>query len=76
MSRALSRVAYLRDVLGFDLSTWNLADRAHRVACSQCAALVINGTPTHETGCPNATHECAGCNARLPMNVKYCEDCK
>lgn len=24
------------------------------VQCSQCAALVINGTACHETGCPNS----------------------
>lgn len=71
-----SRVKYLRETLGFDLSTWCLADRAHSVRCSQCEALVINGTPTHERGCPNATHECAGCNARVPANVKYCNDCR
>jgi hypothetical protein len=26
-----------------------------RVRCSQCEAMTINGTPTHETGCPNVT---------------------
>lgn len=26
-----------------------------RGGCSQCAALSINGLPTHETGCPNAS---------------------
>ncbi len=34
--------------LGFDKST------THRVSCSQCEALVINQTPCHEHGCPNA----------------------
>jgi hypothetical protein len=47
-----------------------------RASCDQCAALSINGVPTHETGCPNARHECAGCNALVPVRVKYCEDCK
>jgi hypothetical protein len=46
------------------------------IRCSQCAALVINGTPTHETGCPNAMHECRGCNELVPMRVKYCDDCR
>lgn len=45
------------------------------VACSQCEALVINGTPTHEPGCPHATHECRGCNAQIPMRQRYCGDC-
>jgi hypothetical protein len=46
-----------------------------RVGCSQCEALVINGVPTHEHGCPNATHECKGCNAIVPHRQTYCEDC-
>lgn len=48
------------------------------VACSQCQSLVINGVPTHETGCPNATKECAECVARIPARpwAKYCEDCQ
>jgi hypothetical protein len=45
------------------------------VACSQCQSLVVNGTATHERGCPNAMHECNGCNALVPMRVRYCEDC-
>lgn len=65
---------YLRDVLGFDLSTSTRA--GSRVECSQCAAAVINGIPAHETGCPNATHECAGCNARIPVRQRYCEECR
>jgi len=34
--------------------------------CSQCEALVINGIAAHEPSCPNAVHECRGCNALLP----------
>jgi RNA polymerase subunit RPABC4/transcription elongation factor Spt4 len=45
------------------------------VGCSQCEALVINGVACHETGCPNATHECHGCNAIVPMRQKYCAEC-
>ena len=37
--------------LGFDLST------KHRIKCSQCEALYINGTPCHEQGCVNETYE-------------------
>jgi hypothetical protein len=39
--------------LGFDLSRYCRADGYYRVRCSQCEALVINGIPSHETGCPN-----------------------
>jgi len=46
------------------------------VKCNACAALVINGVATHEIECPNAMHECAGCNVLVPMRVKYCEDCR
>lgn len=63
--------------LGFDRSShvFGLPKR-FAVACSQCEALVINGTPTHETGCPNAVHECHGCNAMIPMRQKYCAECQ
>ena len=37
---------------GFDLS--RVDDGTVRIGCSQCDALVINGTPCHERGCPNA----------------------
>lgn len=46
-----------------------------RLACSQCDALAINGTATHETGCPNAVHECNGCNDLVPQNHRYCASC-
>lgn len=38
---------------GFDRSTVRPFTRSAYVACSQCQALVINGHPTHEGGCPN-----------------------
>lgn len=60
-------------VLGFDNST--KSGRHLRVGCSQCEALVINGTPTHETGCPHAMHECAGCNEVIPIRQRYCATC-
>jgi hypothetical protein len=60
--------------LGFDLAQRTRAGLT--VRCSQCAALVINGTPTHEHGCLNAKHECAGCNALVPVRVKYCGECQ
>jgi hypothetical protein len=66
-------VEYLES-LGFDNSS-RLAPSRYHVACSQCAALVINGTPAHETGCPNETHECAVCIAQIPNRQQYCDDC-
>ena len=67
-------LSYVRGALGFDLSTHT--GKRIRPKCSQCEALVVNGVPTHEAGCPNKTHECRGCNARIPMNQRYCEDCQ
>lgn len=63
--------------LGFDRSA-NTFGRENllSVACSQCESMVINGVPTHERGCPNTKHECAGCEALVPRGQKYCEDCK
>lgn len=62
---------------GFDASAHTFGrSNLISVACSQCQALVINGTPTHERGCPNAMHECDGCDALVPANVRYCEDCR
>lgn len=39
--------------LGFDLTAYDRSTGYYRVRCSQCAALVINGVPCHERGCPN-----------------------
>jgi hypothetical protein len=60
---------------GFDKTTTHQGVKGVRVGCSQCDALVINHVACHETGCPNAVHECAGCNNLIPMRQKYCEDC-
>ena len=38
---------------GFDGSYYNRESGYHKIRCSQCEALVINGYPCHETGCPN-----------------------
>lgn len=40
---------------GFDQSYYDKDSGAYRVKCSQCEALCINGTATHEHGCPNQT---------------------
>jgi len=59
--------------LGFDRSD---SDGTHvSVKCSQCAALVINGTPCHERGCPNRTKECAECETRIPHYRHLCDGC-
>ncbi len=54
-----SNIEYYRDTLGFDLSVSE--EYGCTIRRSQCEAPVINGVPTHETGCPNATQECKGC---------------
>jgi hypothetical protein len=72
--RALENLIHL----GFDntepVDKWGTSG-AFSVGCSQCQALVINGVATHEHGCPNAMHECKGCDALIPMRREYCEDC-
>lgn len=66
--------------LGFDLSALGREESPGiftvDVGCSCCDALCINSTPTHERGCPNAVHECNGCNELIPMNQRYCADCR
>lgn len=76
MTKAESRLADLH-ARGFDAST-PIFGRPNLLAakCSQCQAAVINGVACHETGCPNARHECRGCNALIPMRQTYCEDCR
>jgi hypothetical protein len=59
---------------GFDASYVVDAERI-KVKCSQCQAVAINGIACHETGCPNARHECKGCDELLPLNQKYCAEC-
>ena len=58
---------------GFD-GTW-IQKGVVRVRCSQCESLVICGIPTHETGCPNARHECQGCNEQIAIQQRYCQNC-
>lgn len=42
---------------GFDASKVIPFERRWRVKCSQCETLVVNGVPTHETGCPNTPRD-------------------
>lgn len=46
-----------------------------KIKCSACQAAKIGGVPCHETGCPNATHGCHGCDEAIPVKQKYCQDC-
>ncbi len=61
---------------GFDATPFDRSGRFARPKCSQCEVLVINGVACHETGCPNAVHECKGCNNLVPVRAIYCEDCR
>lgn len=77
----MSTLGHLR-ALGFDQSyragftrILGVPTSTYRPKCSQCEAVVINGVPTHESGCPNALHECRGCNELIPVNCRYCADC-
>lgn len=70
-----NRLQQLR-VLGFDLSTTVPFTSQVRPRCSRCEVKVINNTPCHETGCPNQTFECRGCNARVKRRNSYCADCR
>lgn len=45
------------------------------VSCSQCCAMVVNGVPLHEMGCPNKPGKCKCCNETIPHGYIYCEDC-
>lgn len=62
---------------GFDLSHPVPFERGAVVRCSQCEAVSICGVPCHETGCPNETQECLGCDARIPARryARYCAEC-
>ena len=63
------------EALGFTAQLSGAGAVELRYKCDACAALSINGTPTHEIGCPNARHECRGCNELVPMNQRYCAEC-
>jgi len=62
--------------LGFDQAQHVPFTSRYHVHCSQCEAVVINGVPCHETGCPQAVHECHGCSTLVPARVRYCDDCR
>jgi hypothetical protein len=60
--------------LGFDRS-YDAGKGVNKVKCSQCEVMIINGTPTHESGCHNQTRECEECDARIPKHHRLCESC-
>ena len=62
-------------LLGFDESKHVPFTTNYRVHCSACAALAVNGQPTHETGCERTMHECSGCNEIIPARQRYCATC-
>lgn len=60
---------------GFDESYNVPFTRQYVVKCSCCEAVVINGYPCHETGCPNMKYECEGCGDLIDY-PGYCQDCQ
>ena len=71
----MSFLATLREK-GFDQSRYIPFTKQYRVTCSQCEALVINGTPTHERGCPNQVFECFECGQMGAKRARgLCESC-
>lgn len=60
---------------GFDESERDEEENTISVKCSCCAALVINGVPCHERGCPNQTRECDECGTQIPGSQRICESC-
>ncbi len=78
MATMKARIAVLQS-MGFDNSYFTRKRTNYPATisprCSQCEVLVIQGVACHETGCPNAKHECHGCNELIPVNHKYCEEC-
>lgn len=43
--------------------------------CSMCEAIVINGVPTHEHGCPNTPYHCRECGSLHPSRQLAAECC-
>jgi hypothetical protein len=74
MTKTQERLARLH-ARGFDRA-YIIRGGMIRAACSQCAAIVINGLACHETGCPNQTYDCKGCNALVTRRGAYCADCQ
>lgn len=48
--------------------------RYQRPRCSQCSALVVQGTAVHESGCPNEPGECKWCGSTTHQRASFCDD--
>lgn len=71
-------MSYLSELraLGFDRSRYVPGTKMYRPICSACETLVIQGVPTHETGCPNKVYECFECGSMGAKRHRgLCEDC-
>jgi hypothetical protein len=55
---------------GFDLQHDRTPASTSDVRCSQCEALVINGVPCHESGCPNKPTICRECGNPVPKGER------
>lgn len=66
----MSRLAHLRDVLGFDETKHIPGTRMYRIRCSACDALVVSGIAAHEIGCPNRARECFECGCLIPAGER------
>lgn len=58
---------------GFDESYNVRFTSTYKVKCSCCSAMVINGIPTHERGCPNQLVECPECGSMVKKGEVCCE---
>lgn len=64
---------------GFATSSHIPFTKQYKVRCTECEALVINGTPCHETGCPEQRIECRECGGLVKRGegcdcLQPCED--
>lgn len=64
---------------GFEDSRHIPFTKQYRVRCTSCEALVIQGTPCHETGCPEQRKECKECGGMFKRSegcpcMEPCED--
>lgn len=59
--------------MGFDESHNVRFTSGYKVKCSCCSAMVINGVPTHERGCPNQLVKCRECGSMVKKGEVCCE---
>lgn len=51
-----------------------MADKYFKLYCDQCQALAVNGTATHESGCPNSKQRWITRTRGLTQPVMFPED--